>query len=307
MQHRVARCCSAPASHPPAQHHAPLFRLLSPLASSAPSDSEFLYDEAAETPVVSLSWHPSGSHLAVLPRGHAFAMVWNADSGEVARVDGGLKVRCWGGAGLGQVQPSSETAGPPYCASVVLPPPNNNGLCPPTCALSFPTKQPAEVSALGWCPGRPALVLGTVRGGGVVYDCDTRAITPLALARHATKPVASVAWSEAAAPGGVLALGCKGGLLLLCRASDGALLRSVQLKEAVSQLQFCEGDAAATAGAAAQQHPGALLAANLGRRAICVWQLPSALSDGNNSSGIGLGAPVSPRSAPHELTFREVG
>lgn len=57
------------------------------------ADPEFLYDEEVEAPVASLSWHPSGSHLAVLPRGHAFAMVWSAATREMARVDGGVKVR----------------------------------------------------------------------------------------------------------------------------------------------------------------------------------------------------------------------
>ena len=55
-------------------------------------DPEFLFDEAAEAPVLALSWHPSGSHLAVLPRGQPFAMVWSA-GGETARVDSGIKAR----------------------------------------------------------------------------------------------------------------------------------------------------------------------------------------------------------------------
>lgn len=54
--------------------------------------AEFLYDEAAETPVAALAWHPSGSHLAVLPRGQTFAMVWSPTGG-TARVDSGVKVR----------------------------------------------------------------------------------------------------------------------------------------------------------------------------------------------------------------------
>jgi hypothetical protein len=50
--------------------------------------------------VVALSWHPSGSHLAILPRGQPFAMVWSA-SGELARLDSGVKVRD-GGTGWRQ-------------------------------------------------------------------------------------------------------------------------------------------------------------------------------------------------------------
>lgn len=64
-----------------------------PCASQYHADPEFLYDEDAEPPLIELSWHPSGSHLAALPRGQPFAMVWSAATGEVARVDGGVKVR----------------------------------------------------------------------------------------------------------------------------------------------------------------------------------------------------------------------
>lgn len=224
-------------------------------ASFTVPDPEFLYDEGQETPVVTLSWHPSGSHLAVLPRGHQFAMVWSAATKDVARVDGGIK--------------------------------------------------PAEVSALSWCPDRPALALGTVKGSGLIYDCESRATTPLSLGRS-NKPVTCAAWSTAAVPGGLLALGCKGGLVLLCRPADGVLLRSVQLKAAVSQLQFCEGgggsrsgspDGAAVAATGGEPRTstiatsgsygssrsascvspsGALLAANVGRRAVCIWQFPQA-------------------------------
>ncbi|KAL4434272.1 hypothetical protein ABPG75_000713 [Micractinium tetrahymenae] len=219
-------------------------------ASFTVPDPEFLYDEEAETPVAALSWHPSGSHLAVLPRGHAFAMVWSAATREMARVDGGVK--------------------------------------------------PAEVSALAWCPDRAALVLGTVKGTGILYDCASRTTTPLALGRSSVgKPVACAAWSAGAVPGGLLALGCKGGLLLLCRACDGGLERSVQLKGAVSQLQFCETGAG---GEGSSQAPptgagggacGALLAANVGRRAVCIWQFPQALGPSATSVG------------PFELAFRE--
>ncbi len=50
---------------------------------------DYLYDESADPPVLALAWHPSGSHLAVLPRGQSFAMVWSAEGG-TARVDGGI-------------------------------------------------------------------------------------------------------------------------------------------------------------------------------------------------------------------------
>ena len=65
--------------------------VLSSLTVPDPSP-DYLYDEAAETPVLALAWHPHGTHLAVLPRGQSFAMVWSAEGG-TARVDGGVKVR----------------------------------------------------------------------------------------------------------------------------------------------------------------------------------------------------------------------
>lgn len=134
-------------------------------------------------------------------------------------------------------------------------------------------------------------MLGTVKGTGILYDCASRTATPLAVGRSSGgKPVACAAWGAGAAPGGLLALGCKGGLLLLCRASDGGLERSVQLKGAISQLQFCEARAQAAVGSGPRS---ALLAANVGRRAVCVWQFPGALGPGDASS------------APFELAFRE--
>jgi hypothetical protein len=54
------------------------------------ADPEFLYDESQEQPVLALTWHPSGSHLAILPRGQPFAMAWSA-GGELARIDAGVK------------------------------------------------------------------------------------------------------------------------------------------------------------------------------------------------------------------------
>lgn len=54
--------------------------------------SEFLYNEAAECAVAALAWHPSGSQLAVLPRGQSFAVVWSVGSG-LARVESGVEVR----------------------------------------------------------------------------------------------------------------------------------------------------------------------------------------------------------------------
>lgn len=68
--------------------------LLTSLTVPDPAN-EFLYDEAAETPVASLAWHPAGGHLAVLPRGQSFAMVWSPGGG-TARVESGVKV---GGGG----------------------------------------------------------------------------------------------------------------------------------------------------------------------------------------------------------------
>lgn len=156
---------------------------------------------------------------------------------------------------------------------------------------------------MAWCPDRAALALGTVKGSGVVYDCDSRATIPLALGRNG-KPVTCATWSSAALPGGLVALGCKSGLLLLCRAADGSLARSVQLKGAVSQLQFCcggdcsEGSAIGQDGVASPAGSGALLAANVGRRAVCIWQLPEALA-----SDIGTGGTSS--AGPFELAFRE--
>lgn len=150
------------------------------------------------------------------------------------------------------------------------------------------------MSALVWCPDRAALALGTVKGTGILFNCATRTPTPLALGRGAAgKAVACMAWSAGAVPGGLLALGCKGGLLLLCRASDGGLERSVQLKGAVSQLQFCDLSASGEGGGAPARSSGALLAANVGRRAVCIWQLPRALGASDASVG------------PFELAFRD--
>lgn len=146
---------------------------------------------------------------------------------------------------------------------------------PPDCL------QAEEVSALAWSPSpTPALALGTMRGSGLVWDLSTHAATPLALGRQGGKPVCCMAWSASGAPGGLLALGCKGGLLLLCRAADGGLARSVQLKGAVGQLHFCEaGSSSADDRAAPSATPaGALLAATVGRRSVCIWQLPQALA-----------------------------
>lgn len=50
------------------------------------------YDEDLGA-VQTLVWHQSCTHLAILPRGQTFAMVYDAATGEVARVDGGIKVR----------------------------------------------------------------------------------------------------------------------------------------------------------------------------------------------------------------------
>ena len=59
-------------------------------STPARADPEFLYDESQETPVLALSWHPWSSHLAILPRGQPFAMVWST-SGELAHMDSGIK------------------------------------------------------------------------------------------------------------------------------------------------------------------------------------------------------------------------
>lgn len=165
--------------------------------------------------------------------------------------------------------------------------------------------QPEEVTALAWNPAAPQLALGTAKGGGLTYDLATRAATPLVLGR-AAKPVCCMAWSPGAAPGGLLALGCRGGALLLCRAADGGLVRSVQLKAALSQLQFCELEggpadrrcsSGSGGGGGSLPRAGALLAGNVGRRSVCIWQLPQALSAAEGGSGGGGDA--------FELAFRE--
>lgn len=130
--------------------------------------------------------------------------------------------------------------------------------------------------------------------------------TPLALGR-AAKPVSCMAWSAGAAPGGLLALGCRGGLLLLARPADGQLVRSIQLKGAASQLQFCNlpADGSEDGGAATGVAPGsggALLAANVGRRSVCIWQLPAALA-GEPAGGAAAAAGSS--GGAFELAFRE--
>lgn len=130
--------------------------------------------------------------------------------------------------------------------------------------------------------------------------------TPLALGR-AAKPVSCMAWSAGAAPGGLLALGCRGGLLLLARPADGQLVRSIQLKGAASQLQFCDlpADGSEDGGAATGAAPGsggALLAANVGRRSVCIWQLPAALT-GELAGGAAAAAGSS--GGAFELAFRE--
>lgn len=165
----------------------------------------------------------------------------------------------------------------------------------------LPPHQAEEVTALAWNPAAPQLALGTAKGGGLIYDCSSGSALPLALGR-AAKPVCCAAWSAAAAPGGLLALGCKGGLLLLCRVADGGLARSVQLKAAVSQLQFCEPEADGAGSDGGQ----ALLAANVGKRSVCVWQLPRALAADSSSSSPRAGAAATGAGAPpFELCFRE--
>jgi hypothetical protein len=113
-----------------------------------------------------------------------------------------------------------------------------------------------------------------------MHDVSTRAATPLQLNRS-TKAISCIAWSPVAAPAGLLALGCKGGALLLVRAADGCVVRSIQMKAAVSQLQFCDPEAAADGQvrpATATATACSLLAANLGGRAVGIWQLPQALA-----------------------------
>lgn len=60
-------------------------------------DSDFEYDENLGA-VAALEWQAGGRHLVVLPRGQSFAMIYDAETGEVARVDGGVKVRTGGTA-----------------------------------------------------------------------------------------------------------------------------------------------------------------------------------------------------------------
>lgn len=111
-----------------------------------------------------------------------------------------------------------------------------------------------------------------------------------------------MAWSAGAAPGGLLALGCRGGLLLLARPVDGQLVRSIQLKGAVSQMQFCELTAAGNTGDdTTSASGGALLAANVGRRSVCIWQLPAALA----GEAAGGGAAAGSSGGAFELAFRE--
>ncbi len=114
-----------------------------------------------------------------------------------------------------------------------------------------------------------------------------------------------MAWSAGAAPGGLLALGCRGGLLLLARPTDGQLVRSMQLKGAVGQLQFCELIAAGSTEngpGATPSSSGALLAANVGRRSVCIWQLPAALA--GEPAG-GAAATAGSSGGAFELAFRE--
>lgn len=174
-------------------------------------DSDFEYDESLGA-VQTLAWHPSGSHLAILPRGQTFAMVYDAASGGVARVDGGVKQE--------------------------------------------------EVCFVCWCPGRPLLALGTVRGTALAYDCATRTLGPLA-ARHA-KPICCGAWSGS----DVIALGSWDASLSLCRAADGRLAKSISLRGRPAEVAFCRG---AVDGAALY------LSVAAGRRALYVWEVPLAL------------------------------
>lgn len=164
--------------------------------------------------------------------------------------------------------------------------------------FSCPALQPAEVTAMAWSPSSLQLALGTARGTGVICSLATRATTPLQLGRS-TKPVACMAWSGAAAPGGLLALACKGGALLLVRAADGCVARALQLSKTVAtQLLFCEADAPGGGGgrpATATPAGCSLLAANLGGRSVGVWQLPQALAADHGGASGGV----------CELSFRE--
>lgn len=78
---------------------------------------------------------------------------------------------------------------------------------------------------MAWSPASVQLALGTAKGGGIIWDVASRAATPLQLGRS-VKAVCCMAWSAAAAPGGLLALGCKGGQLVLCRAADGCVVKT---------------------------------------------------------------------------------
>lgn len=148
----------------------PAGSVLSSLTVPDPSP-DYLYNEAAETPVLALAWHPRGSHLAVLPRGQSFAMVWSAEGG-TARVDGGIKARF-----LQALRgPPAQSAGAAHdCCTTAMPGSTRAALHRPPALLPplKPCLQPDEVTALAWCPSAPQLALGTAKGGGVVYDCVT--------------------------------------------------------------------------------------------------------------------------------------
>lgn len=92
MLQPVADAHGVLARRPPLTSARTLPCATSPLLAAA----EFLYAEETLPPVVALAWHPASTHLAVLPRGQSFAVVWTA-AGGTARVDSGLKV---GAAGL---------------------------------------------------------------------------------------------------------------------------------------------------------------------------------------------------------------
>ena len=149
---------------------------------------------------------------------------------------------------------------------------------------------------MAWSPASVQLALGTAKGGGIIWDVASRAATPLQLGRS-VKAVCCMAWSAAAAPGGLLALGCKGGQLVMCRAADGCVVKTVQMKAALGQLQFCDAETVPGGGAirpaTATPDGCSLLAACLGRRTVCIWQLPQPMGGEGGSGGT------------FELAFRE--
>lgn len=147
-----------------------------------------------------------------------------------------------------------------------------------------PPVQGAEAVCLAWRPSAPQLLVGSARGGAVVYDCASRVATPLHV--RASKPACTAAWVDGNDGAGrsLVAVGFRDQHVAWLDPGSGALLRLVSLRGVPADLQpWVPPDGGP-----------ALLAASVGGRSLLVWQLPLAALPGEPLAGVGAGAGAAP-------------